>query len=142
MPHVFVDTAHHIAILNRDDPLHESATRVAAELSERRAIQFVTTTIVLAELLAAASRSRRLRALAASYVAALQSEPRVSVVDLTRDLFDRGLALYGARPDKRYSLTDCVSMIVCRDLAITDVLTTDRDFEHEGLARLLTPVND
>ncbi len=41
------------------------------------------------------------------------------------------------RPDKGYSLTDCMSMIACRDLGITDVLTHDRHFAQEGFAVLL-----
>jgi hypothetical protein len=28
-------------------------------------------------------------------------------------------------------------MVVCRDLGITDVLTTDRDFEREGFVAFL-----
>jgi predicted nucleic acid-binding protein len=34
-------------------------------------------------------------------------------------------------------MVDCISMVVCRDQDITDVLTTDRDFEREGFVALL-----
>jgi len=36
--------------------------------------------------------------------------------------------LYRARPDKEYSLTDCMSMhVMCRE-GLTDVLTNDHHF--------------
>jgi len=42
------------------------------------------------------------------------------------------LALYEARPDKFYSLTDCHSMQVMRREGLTDVLTNDHHFTQEG----------
>ena len=55
----------------------------------------------------------------------------------TPQLLERAIDLYEQRPDKTYSLTDCISMIICRDRGITDVLTSDKDFEQEGFTRLL-----
>ncbi len=43
-----------------------------------------------------------------------------------------GLQLYRDRPDKRYSLTDCISMQTMRREGLTEVLTNDRHFEQEG----------
>jgi predicted nucleic acid-binding protein len=40
------------------------------------------------------------------------------------------------RPDKGYSLTDCISMGTMRREAITEVLTNDRHFEQEGFRAL------
>ena len=51
---------------------------------------------------------------------------------LTRRSFFAGFSLYQTRPDKGYSLTDCISMQTMRHLALTDVLTNDRHFEQEG----------
>jgi predicted nucleic acid-binding protein len=46
------------------------------------------------------------------------------------------MALYGARPDKGYSLTDCISMQTMRKEGLTEVLTNDRHFEQEGFRAL------
>ena len=46
--------------------------------------------------------------------------------------FEAGLRLYEARPDKGYSLTDCISMQVMRREGIREVLTFDRHFEQDG----------
>ena len=43
---------------------------------------------------------------------------------------------YEARPDKGYSLTDCISMQAMRREELTDVLTNDRHFEQEGFRAL------
>ena len=60
-----------------------------------------------------------------------------TVLEVTNDLFERGLQLYRDRPDKAYSLCDCTSMVVCTELGITDVLTHDHDFEQERFTILL-----
>lgn len=58
------------------------------------------------------------------------------VIGQTQDQLDRGLALYQSRADKSYSLTDCVSMIVMRDLNLSEVATFDSDFAQEGFIML------
>jgi hypothetical protein len=61
------------------------------------------------------------------------AHPSVEVVRVDDAEFTASLDLYRERPDQSYSLTDCISMIVCKKLGITDVLTSDSDFTHEGL---------
>jgi predicted nucleic acid-binding protein len=48
----------------------------------------------------------------------------------------QGWNFYRARPDKGYSLTDCISMQTMRREGLTDVLTNDRHFEQEGFRAL------
>ena len=48
-----------------------------------------------------------------------------------------GLALYERRPDKQYSLVDCISMNVMRQERIQEILTHDRHFSQEGFVCLL-----
>jgi len=73
----------------------------------------------------------------AGLVSAVDRDPRVTVVAQTPELFAAGLELYRQRPDKAYSMTDCMSMALCRDLQIAEVLTYDRDFEQEGFRAVL-----
>jgi predicted nucleic acid-binding protein len=58
------------------------------------------------------------------------------VLPQTRADFDAALALYEARPDKGYSLTDCRSMLAMQGQSITDVLTNDHHFTQEGFTIL------
>jgi hypothetical protein len=67
----------------------------------------------------------------------LRADPRVVVVPSSRDLFDRAMGLYRSRPDKDWSLTDCVSFVVMRERGITEALTGDHHFEQAGFRALL-----
>ena len=60
----------------------------------------------------------------------------VGVYRLVRERRVDGLALYNARPDKGYSLTDCISMEAMRREGINQALTNDRHFEQEGFRAL------
>ncbi len=44
---------------------------------------------------------------------------------------------YGGRPDKEWSLTDCISFVVMQDEQIIEALTADRHFEQAGFKVLL-----
>ena len=67
----------------------------------------------------------------------LGSDPMVTIIEPDERLGRRGLALYDARPDKEWSLTDCISFVVMADEALTDALTGDKHFEQAGFVVLL-----
>jgi len=48
-----------------------------------------------------------------------------------------GLELFANRPDKDWSLTDCISFVVMQKEGITEALTGDHQFEQAGLVALL-----
>jgi uncharacterized protein len=73
-----------------------------------------------------------LRQLASDTVRGLYANPLMTVVPQSHQSFLAGLALYQARPDKGYSLTDCISMNVMRHEGITEILTHDNHFTQEG----------
>jgi predicted nucleic acid-binding protein len=121
-------------LLNPHDPFH---ARVASLRFALGAARLVTTDEVLAEVLNWFSQSGPLwRGKAATLIHNLRSNPTVNVLPKTRADFDAALALYEARPDKGYSLTDCRSMVALRALGVTEVLTNDHHFTQEGLTIL------
>ena len=61
----------------------------------------------------------------------------IIVIPQSHDLFIRGLDLYEQRLDKRYSLADCISMVVMRERGIHEILSHDRDFAAEGFVTLI-----
>ena len=98
----------------------------------------VTTDWVLSEYLAFVSGMGPLaRAVASARVRLLLPDRRVEVLHASHEQFLRGLELYEARTDKGYSLVDCISMSVMRELGISAALTGDRHFEQEGFEVLL-----
>lgn len=71
-------------------------------------------------------------------IRALQKDPFTEIVPATPDLFDRGLDLYARRPDKTWSLTDCISFVVMTERGLTEALTGDRHFEQAGFQALFS----
>ena len=135
MTMVFVDTAYWIAISLRDDQWSTAAREARARLGGS---QLVTTDEVLAEYLTSlSSAGPYLRAAAARAVRDIVADPNVRVLPQSRESFDRGLRRYEGRLDKGYSLQDCVSMNVMEAEGITEVLTSDHNFEQEGFTILM-----
>lgn len=91
-----------------------------------------TTEEVLTEVLAFFSTDRWLRNRAVATVRTLMDDPSFHVIPHSHRSFVSAFDLYAARPDKGYSLTDCISMQTMRREGLTDVLTNDHHFEQEG----------
>ena len=135
MRQIFADTAYWLALTNPFDQHHEKATRASASLQGKR---IVTSDAVLTEYLnALADKGSTFRLAAVRSVETILRNPGVIVIAQTRKLFMKGFALYKARADKGYSLTDCVSMAIMRQQKITNALTTDHHFEQEGFGVLM-----
>jgi uncharacterized protein len=111
----------------------EAAHERAKQLTDN----IVTTQEVLIEYLNFfCSGPSHLRRKATAGVAAILQDPTVHTLAQSEASFHAGLDLYRARPDKGYSLTDCISMEAMRREGLTDVLTNDRHFEQEGFRPL------
>jgi predicted nucleic acid-binding protein len=135
MRRVFADAVYWVAVANRKDQWY---AKVVTATRSRGQATLVTTEEVLDEFLAHYSgHGPVLRTLAAVTVETALSNPLVIVRPQTHQSFLAGLALYKARPDKAYSLTDCISMEAMRQEGITEILTHDNHFTHEGFTILL-----
>jgi predicted nucleic acid-binding protein len=127
---LFADTFYWVALLYPRDASHGRVTSFSRTLGATR---LVTTDEILVEVLNWFSAYGPIwRAKSAALVHDLQSDPWVDVLPQTRADFDAALALYEARLDKGYSLTDCRSMLALRQHGITEVLTNDHHFTQEG----------
>ena len=129
MKAVFADTFYWIALTAPADAAYARAHQITTDI--------VTIDEVLSEYLTFFSTSSEyLRRKAATNVDDILQDPSVRVLPQSRESFLAGLDLYRARPDKGYSLTDCISMHTMRREGLTDVLTNDRHFEQEGFRAL------
>ena len=128
----FVDTWFFIARTDPFDSHHAAALRLSHRLA---GAHLLTHDAVLTEMLAffSGDGSRPRERAAATARGALQ---RYTVEAADRDLFRRALDFYERRPDKEYSLVDCMSMVVMRDRGIEHVLTNDHHFTQEGFTVL------
>ena len=132
----FADAAFWIARTDPTDQWHEYAVRAENRLGSP--LQLVTTYEVLTEFLAAFSKSGAyLRAKASDIVRSTLSNPNIVVMPQDHDTFLQGLARYENRPDKAYSLQDCISMNAMEAMGIREILTSDHHFEQEGFVILM-----
>jgi predicted nucleic acid-binding protein len=128
----FADTFFFLALGNPTDPSHGRAL----EFATRQVGLLVTTAWVLTELADALSAPvNRPRFL--SLLGSLRSNTAIEIVPPDPDVFERGIDLFSRRPDKGWSLTDCISFVVMTDRGLSEALTGDHHFEQAGFLALL-----
>ena len=132
---VFADTQFFVGRINPLDHWHQDAIRAEVSLSDPF---YITTESVLTEVLTYfCEYGPKMGLKAVATIELILANPIVEVIPISHEIFLQGLELYKQRPDKSYSLTDCISMNVCRDRGITDVLSHDHHFMQEGLTILM-----
>ena len=129
----FADTHFWIALLSERDAAHGAARHWQAAGGLR---EVVTTSWVLLEVADGMSAAKE-RETCATLIAYLRSAPAIRIIPATEELLWRGFDLYQKRPDKAWSLTDCISFAVMADEGLTDALTGDHHFEQAGYKALL-----
>jgi len=135
MRQVFADAHYWVAIINDQDQSHAAAKAISRTL---QGAMIFTTEEALTEVLAFFSeRGQHLRQLTTATVRSLAADPMIRILPQSHQSFLTGLALYEGRPDKGYSLIDCISMLVMRQEGITEILTHDVHFTQEGFTKLL-----
>jgi len=132
---VFLDTSYVLALFGPRDAHHVTARTLAAALAHART-RFVTTRAVLLEIGNALARPAT-RAAAVEILRTLDTDPATEVVPLTDARYAQALALYAARADQAWGLTDCLSFVVMHEFGLTSALTADRHFEQAGFRALL-----
>ena len=134
MTALFADTFYWVAPADFADSAHQRALALTAERASSR---IVTTDEVLTEYLTFFSIAPEpLRREAAESVVGILASSVIRVIPQSRESFLAGLQLYRARPDKGYSLVDCISMQAMRKEGLAEVLTNDRHFEQEDFRAL------
>ena len=132
MKRVFSDAWFYIALLDADDQGHERAAAWARDFKGK----IFTTRWVLVEA-ANSLAAPTLRKAMADFLARTENDPDVCIVANSDGLYARGLSLYAARPDKEWSLTDCISFVVMADEGLNEAVTGDHHFEQAGFTALL-----
>jgi predicted nucleic acid-binding protein len=131
MTGIFVDSFYFIALLNPHDRFH----RVAVEVTRSFDIPLVTTSWILVET-ADALASPGIRNAVFRFLHDVWNTPRMKVLT-EPEWYEQGVLLYGARLDKEWSLTDCISFSAMKSLNLHSALTADHHFEQAGFLAVL-----
>jgi uncharacterized protein len=132
---VFLDAAALLALANKRDALHRQAKTERNRLA-REGKPILTTEWVLTEFLNAMQRPPA-RTLASQMTEQLRQSKRVQIIEASTADWHAGYTLYQSRPDKAWSLVDCISTHLCQQQSIREVFTADRNFLQAGYLILL-----
>jgi uncharacterized protein len=116
------------------DQYHETAQKLADRF-EARAKLVITQAVCLEIGSVLADLPNRSKAV--QMLTGIQSDPGVEIVPMSDTLYSEALTLFTKRPDKEWSLIDCVSFVVMNERGITDALMADGHFEQAGFRPLM-----
>jgi predicted nucleic acid-binding protein len=135
---LFLDTGFVVARFYRTDQYHEVAKTLARRLEQ--CVELWTTDAILLEV-AAAFSDPPWRVIAGRFWDQFHTDPRCRFVTISGSLLERAVRLFRDRPDKSWSLTDCISFLVMTDQHLHEALTCDHHFVQAGFrALMLEPV--
>ena len=137
MKSIFVDTSALIALGNKRDTFHLSAVKIRDELKQQQ-IHFVTTSAILLEFGNAFSPIS-LKSTAITLIEAIKISQKWTYITIDELIFNQAFALYKQVQDKEWGLVDCTSIIIARQMKISQIFSTDHHFEQAGFSILLTP---
>ncbi|MDF1556545.1 MAG: PIN domain-containing protein [Deferrisomatales bacterium] len=137
MDRVFVDTSAWYEFADQRAAAHEV---VSALIDEHRG-RMITSTFVLAELTALVV-ARFDHRLAVTVDDSIRGSSDVELLHPVAAEEEEAWDLFRARPDKSYSLTDCLSFVIMRRTGVDTALSADQHFKQEGFQTLpLTPAS-
>jgi predicted nucleic acid-binding protein len=125
----FADTSFWVAVVDNRDAYHSKSIEWTQKLSGT----IVTTEAVLLETANTFSRPNW-RSKVIGLIDHIQSRSDVEIVYKSWQL---AWDLFTDRPDKAWSLTDCISFVVMQEKRVTDALTADIHFQQAGFRALL-----
>ena len=129
---IFVDTGFFLGALDSRDELHPRAAAWADAVRK----PLITTEYVLVEAINACSGTGE-RGKARQTFDLVTSPAFGRYLPASPKLFRGGWDLFVDRPDKDWSLTDCISFHVMQSEGITQALAYDHHFEQAGFEALL-----
>jgi len=132
---VLVDTSYWLALELARDQYHQAAIdhwRDVALLPTP--LTLVTTSFIFAEVVAYMS-SHGFHRKAVQFGNNLMQDPFVQFIHIDAGLLHDAWSYFQRHDDKDYSLTDCVSFVLMRNMGITAAFTFDRHFEQAGFIR-------
>lgn len=72
------------------------------------------------------------RSTVVAFLKAVRADPLFNVVGYHPTVYQTGFDLFANRPDKGWSLTDCISFRVMAEHRLSEALTADHHFEQAG----------
>ena len=131
---VFLDTSYLLALELANDQNHAPAQAHWRSVAQQLPL-LVTTTYVFDETVTFFN-SRGYHAKAVQIGNNLLHSPSLQLIHVDEALFYEGWQFFERHQDKQYSLTDCISFVVMRQLGLDTVYTFDHHFTQAGFTQV------
>lgn len=132
MKTVFADACFYITLLRRVDELHLKCVQWDRLYDGH----FLTSEFTLIELGNCLAKTAQRPAIP-EFIRRLRADSRTTILPHDPFWIAQGFDLYARRPDKQWSLTDCISFEMMRRHNLTDALSADHHFTQAGFNALL-----
>ncbi len=137
MSDLFADTSGWGHLVDSSQVHHSQAAAIYRE-ARQHGRKIVTTNYIIVELVALLTNPLRVpRSTVIAFIEGLKNSPYIEIVHVNASLDEMAWKLLKSRPDKEWSLVDCVSFVVMQQSGIFEALTSDHHFEQAGFVRLL-----
>jgi predicted nucleic acid-binding protein len=135
---LLVDSWGWLVLEDSRDPLHKTVSGIYAEAAAAAGNVF-STNFILDETISLLFRRRPFRE-ASRFTSGLLLSPFITIEQVTPARFQKAFDLRLRLRDKpNISFTDLTTMIVARELKVTDILTGDKHFRQVGLGFQIHP---
>ena len=134
MEKLFFDAGYVIALEAEDDQNHQKAIK-HWQIIVQKLPPLVTTSYVFDEILTFFN-SRNRHAKVVEVGKNLPTSQAIEFVHIKEQIFYDGWEYFQKYADKRYSLTDCISFAVMKELKIKKALTFDKHFIQAGCEKI------
>jgi predicted nucleic acid-binding protein len=132
---VFLDTSALYALIDKRDAHHTKAREaLGALIGARRSL--LTSDYIVTEAVNLANARGGIH-VALRILELLERSVGIRIEWIGSERFGRAVAFFRKHADHRYSLTDCSSFVLMRELELTEALTTDRHFSEAGFRVLV-----
>jgi len=127
---LFADASGWIALFNPRDKYHASAQRGIVR-AVKHGDTLVTSDYVLDEVMTNLQRAVN-HGVAAGAVQWILQQPRIRLVFIDEESWDKAWRLFQRYDDKEFSFTDCTSFAIMHQFKLRDAFTFDHHFTQMG----------
>lgn len=131
---LFVDSGAWLAVYDQADQYHRSAIALWNDL-RTQPVRFITSDYVLDETYTLLKLRAGLRAAVALH-RMLETSRIVTVAEVSSSVFQAAWKVFEGYTDKAWSFTDCTSLVIMRQLNLTEAFVFDEHFRQMGFVTL------
>lgn len=131
---VFLDTSAFIAYFVKQETYHEKIVS-KYNLYKKGNVQFLTSSYIIDELLTwfSSHQTRRFTEILIEALGKMKVSGEIKILDVDESLADKAIPILLKFFEHKVSFTDATTYVLCKDFAIDEIFTLDRDFKKMRL---------